>query len=131
VQDLRHAAAGQIRIAANCLAKYELLDLPNKEWAPIYGIEFFPEAKPTGGLALTLLTPVEQDVCERLRTGKTNRQIAEARGTSPATVKNQVSTILQKLQMERRTELIAAQPYRGQFPDAPVSISSGGTLRTR
>jgi len=53
------------------------------------------------------LTRREQDVVELLRNGLSNLQIAAQLGSSPRTVKNQVSSILSKSQAVNRTQLTA------------------------
>lgn len=57
-------------------------------------------------LFLPPLTEREQDVLWHLTRGATNAQIARRLGTSPSTVKNQVSSILSKAGVENRTELV-------------------------
>jgi DNA-binding CsgD family transcriptional regulator len=52
------------------------------------------------------LTEREQDVLWHLTRGSTNAQIAARLGTSPSTVKNQVSSILAKAGVGNRTELV-------------------------
>lgn len=51
------------------------------------------------------LTPREDQILLYLSKGLRNAEIAAALGTSPATVKNQVSAILSKLDVSNRTEL--------------------------
>ncbi len=51
------------------------------------------------------LTPREDQILLYLSKGLRNAEIAAALGTSPATVKNQVSAILAKLDVSNRTEL--------------------------
>lgn len=53
------------------------------------------------------LTPRELTVLRLLCRGWTNSQIAAQLGSSPSTVKNQVSAILKKTNTENRTELTA------------------------
>ena len=53
------------------------------------------------------LSPRELTVLQLLCRGWTNAQIASQLGSSPRTVKNQVSTILRKTQSQNRTELVA------------------------
>ncbi len=48
------------------------------------------------------LTPAELEVLVGIAEGKTNKQIAFARSTSPATVQNQVHLILNKLGVPNR-----------------------------
>src|SRR5438132_12378895 len=56
---------------------------------------------------LSRLTAREDEVLGLLATGKTNAQIARDIHISEKTVKNHVSTILGKLEVERRTEAAA------------------------
>jgi DNA-binding CsgD family transcriptional regulator len=53
------------------------------------------------------LTPREREVAAHLRFGHTNEQIARALGTSPRTVRNQLSCIYQKLGVGSRAEVVA------------------------
>lgn len=53
------------------------------------------------------LTPAEFDVMTQICEGKTNRGIAETRGTSPFTVKHQVNDILVKLGADNRAHAVA------------------------
>lgn len=53
------------------------------------------------------LTPGELDVIAHLFRGKTEPQIARARGTSRRTVLNQVTSIFRKLGLRSREELLA------------------------
>jgi two-component system, NarL family, response regulator DevR len=56
---------------------------------------------------LASLTQREEQVLELLATGMTNAQIGQAIHISDKTVKNHVSTILGKLEVDRRTEAAA------------------------
>jgi DNA-binding CsgD family transcriptional regulator len=64
------------------------------------------DAVPAGnGADATLtekLTPRQRDVLVLLAQGKTNREIAAALSTSPHTVRNQISTILRRLELKNR-----------------------------
>jgi DNA-binding CsgD family transcriptional regulator len=60
-----------------------------------------PAAKANG------LTPREQEVLRFVCEGLTNAEIATALGTAPSTVKNQISSILGKMDVANRTELAA------------------------
>jgi DNA-binding CsgD family transcriptional regulator len=51
------------------------------------------------------LTTVERELVRGIMEGRSNPQIAQARGVSPATVKNQFSRLLGKLQLPNRTTL--------------------------
>ena len=53
---------------------------------------------------LARLSPQEERVLDLIGEGKTNREIAEEIHLSDKTVKNYVSTILQKLEVHRRAE---------------------------
>ncbi|MFB4186351.1 MULTISPECIES: response regulator transcription factor [Bacillus amyloliquefaciens group] len=52
-----------------------------------------------------LLTPREKEVAKQIMEGKSNKAISEALFITEGTVKNYVSRILEKLQMNNRTEL--------------------------
>lgn len=56
---------------------------------------------------LGLLSPQERMVASHLATGLTNRQIAETMGLAEKTVKNYVSSLLNKMGMGRRSEAAA------------------------
>jgi DNA-binding CsgD family transcriptional regulator len=58
------------------------------------------------------LSPAEREVaCEMLR-GRSNAQIAAARGTSARTVANQVNAILRKCGADSRADLMAGRTRR-------------------
>lgn len=52
------------------------------------------------------LTSAELEVCRHLSEGLTNREIADIRGTSPATVKAQVQSIFDKTGCANRTSVL-------------------------
>ena len=62
---------------------------------------------------LTCLTPAENRIAARVAAGKSNQQIAGELFLSEGTVKNAVSRILKKLDLQRRTQ-ISALYYRGE-----------------
>ena len=49
----------------------------------------------------------ERELLQFLSAGHSNDEIAELRNRSPATVRNQISTLYQKLGVARRTDAIA------------------------
>ena len=49
----------------------------------------------------------ERELLQLLSAGHSNDQIAQLRNRSPATVRNQISTLYQKLGVARRTDAIA------------------------
>jgi DNA-binding CsgD family transcriptional regulator len=53
------------------------------------------------------LTAAEAEVVELVVRGRSNREIADARGTSPATVANQLSAVFRKLGVHSRSDLVA------------------------
>lgn len=55
---------------------------------------------------LQILTPREFDVTKHIIDGKSNKSISEALFVTEGTVKNYVSKILEKLQVNNRTELV-------------------------
>jgi DNA-binding NarL/FixJ family response regulator len=52
------------------------------------------------------LTLREQEVLVQLAAGKSNKEIAQKLGVSPNTVKTQVASLYQKLEVQRRTQAI-------------------------
>ena len=69
---------------------------------------------------LASLTPQQVRVLMMLSEGLLNKQIAYELGVSEATVKAHVSTILQKLGVESRTQAViaAAKIELGQWPQS-------------
>src|SRR6478735_5664174 len=66
------------------------------------------------------LTPMERRVLEHVGQGLSNREIAEELGIAEKTVKNHVTSVLAKMGLQRRTQVVAwatakkAQSFRGQ-----------------
>jgi DNA-binding CsgD family transcriptional regulator len=56
---------------------------------------------------LASLTPREREVVKYLSRGYTNRDIALACGTAPRTVRNQLSSVFEKLGASTRAEVVA------------------------
>jgi DNA-binding CsgD family transcriptional regulator len=109
VKEISKGATGiQVRLGKRCTARVEEVPLTGNECCPLVAIEFFIEAPVPPPLPLSSLTPVERDVLERMLKGGTTKAIAAERGTSPATVKNQISQILDKTGFDRRGPLLAA-----------------------
>jgi DNA-binding NarL/FixJ family response regulator len=52
------------------------------------------------------ITLREQDVLALLAAGKSNKEIAQKLGVSPNTVKTQVASLYQKLEVQRRTQAV-------------------------
>ena len=78
--------------------RVSVLDQPGtKIW-----VVSFPLAEHAG------LTAAEQQVALSVARGNTNRQIAEARGTSERTVANQVASACKKLGAKNRRQLAVA-----------------------
>jgi len=62
--------------------------------------------KNTAAIAAIGLTPREQQVLELLAAGKSNKEIAQKLGVSPNTIKTQVASLYQKLEVQRRTQAV-------------------------
>ena len=56
--------------------------------------------------ALYRLTPAEAEVCKMILHGMETQDIADMRATSPITAKNQITAILAKAGVNRRSDLI-------------------------
>lgn len=66
-----------------------------------------PDRLEAGGIgALGLLTPAEIDVCQLIVRGLSTAKIADARGTSSETAKDQVKSALSKLSCENRVDIV-------------------------
>lgn len=50
------------------------------------------------------LSPRQREILEHLAQGKDNKTIARAMGISPKTVKNQLTTVFRRLNVESRTQ---------------------------
>jgi DNA-binding CsgD family transcriptional regulator len=119
--------AGQVVVGKGSTARFERLALADS-WMPVYGVECFTESSTHRGLPISRLTSVERDIYNQIATtGASNREIAQRRGTSYATVKNQVSGLLSKLGVARRINLLAA-PVEPQFLQAKVGPGAGGMI---
>lgn len=62
--------------------------------------------KNTAALAALGITQREQEVLALLAAGKSNKEIAQKLGVSPNTVKTQVASLYQKLEVQRRTQAV-------------------------
>ncbi len=62
--------------------------------------------KNTAAIASLGITLREQEVLGLLASGKSNKEIAEKLGISPNTVKTQVASLYQKLEVQRRTQAV-------------------------
>jgi DNA-binding CsgD family transcriptional regulator len=112
VKSICQSSSGQVPLTTACTARFEQLGLSRASWMPVVGIECFAESESHLPLPVSRLTAVERDIYEQIVVGATTREIARYRGTSFATVKNQVSQILQKMGVSRRMHLLAR-------PDSP------------
>jgi DNA-binding NarL/FixJ family response regulator len=69
--------------------------------------------------AVSALTPTERRVLTAVGEGKSNREIADELGIAEKTVKNHVTSVLAKMGLQRRTQVVAwatakrAQSFRG------------------
>ena len=82
-------------------------------------------AGPPGPAALT--TP-EIQVLRRIADGCNVREIAEERGTTPGTVKNQLSSAYRKLGARDRTQAVVLAIRGGRTPGEPHCAGPGDRL---
>ncbi len=124
-QAIAQKSAGQVRLNKTCTARLDPIGPTSDTWQPVIGVEFFVEKAPPLHLPppISLLTPVERQVYELIKTGATNKEISQQRGTALATTKNQVSTILSKMGVTRRHHLLIC---RADFPDANFQLHKPG-----
>ena len=73
--------------------------------------------------AASTLTPREREILPLLAEGQTNRQIAAAVFLSEKTVKNYVSAILGKMDLDRRAQVSGYLAHHG--PRGPISRAEG------
>jgi DNA-binding CsgD family transcriptional regulator len=66
-----------------------------------------------------VLTPAEREVVELVLRGKSNREVAEARGTSVRTVANQLAVAFRKLGVSGRLQLYALAAQGRWQEDSP------------
>ena len=62
--------------------------------------------KNTAALATLGITQREQQVLGLLAAGKSNKEIAQSLGVSPNTIKTQIASLYQKLEVQRRTQAV-------------------------
>ncbi len=62
--------------------------------------------KNTAAIASLGITVREQEVLGLLAAGKSNKEIADKLGISPNTVKTQIASLYQKLEVQRRTQAV-------------------------
>ena len=84
-------------------------------------------ARPSSPLsdALSTLSPAEISVAQLVCKGYANKEIARALGKNEGTVKNQLSTVLNKLGVPSRTRLIVLL-CSAEFPVSPPAIGRNG-----
>jgi DNA-binding NarL/FixJ family response regulator len=86
-------------------------------------LEAFAQSRPLGeirGTELAELTPREIEVLRALTTGATNSEVAERLVISENTVKNHVSSILAKLNLNNRREAASFARRHGLAEDLLV-----------
>jgi DNA-binding NarL/FixJ family response regulator len=70
-----------------------------------------------------ILSGAEQAIVEAVLRGRSNREIAEERGTSVRTVANQMASIFRKLCVGSRSELAAANFVADSLPGPAVPLT--------
>jgi two-component system nitrate/nitrite response regulator NarL len=80
-----------------------------------------PRHSAAGARAEFGLTDAEAEVLALLARGKTNREIAHARGTQPSTVRIQLTPIFRKLGVQSRTQAIVVALRHGLLHGPPAT----------
>jgi DNA-binding NarL/FixJ family response regulator len=88
--------------AIESVARGELLTTPRVAAILLERVRVLAATAPHAPTAR--LTPREREIADLLGCGHTNKAIAQHLGIEPATVKNHVHNILEKLQVRRRTD---------------------------
>jgi len=101
------ASLEEIVSAVECTARGEALGSPRMTAMLISRVRALAAERPSEGVD-ERLTPREQEIVALIDEGLSNKQIATSLCIEPATVKNHVHNILQKLHVARRGEAAAA-----------------------
>lgn len=101
---LKEVRGGEILRSLRAVARGEsLLDADVAQAA----MERVRKGKHLVEVKLSLLSPQEERILERVARGRTNHEIADEMGLAEKTVKNYVSNVLMKLEVGRRAEAAA------------------------
>ncbi|MEY2930702.1 MAG: hypothetical protein RL033_1451 [Pseudomonadota bacterium] len=106
----RDKAALRALVPTLSVAQHGYLLVAQAAPAPAAGAPSVPAASPlvsSQPVALARLSPREREVCSYLGLGYTNEQIAQALGSAPRTVRNQLSSVYEKLGVASRAEAVA------------------------
>lgn len=114
---LEHGAAGYIPKSSSVKIMLSALDLifsggvyvpPTVLREPGEAVEPRPAVPPADPALEQLLTQRQREVLERLREGKSNKQIAHELGLSEGTVKIHVTAVMRSLGVRNRTQAVIA-----------------------
>lgn len=75
-----------------------------------------PFERNTAAIAALGLSPRECEILELLASGKSNKEMAEALGISPNTVKTHIARIYEKLEVQRRVQAIEKARFLSLIP---------------
>lgn len=101
------ASLEQVVTSVECIARGEALSSPRMTAILFSRVRALAAERPQEGLD-ERLTPREREIVALIDEGLSNKQIAQTLCIEPATVKNHVHNILQKLHVGRRGEAAAA-----------------------
>src|SRR3954452_8033633 len=104
---LKDAPAEEIVRAIEAVASGQLLVSPRVARALVGAAGEVADRAQLAGTITSILSDRELDVLRRLAAGRENAEIADDLFLSPATVKNHVAEILNKLEVENRVEAAA------------------------
>ena len=138
------------RLIAGLIPGARFVPLESKNHLPIEGeaawrrwcdeIAAFLPAPASGGIAFASLTPRERELVEFIAQGRDNAQIAARLSLSEKTVRNHITSIFAKLEVENRgrpscsraTQASASRLPEGGFPrQASSTFARAATRRTR
>lgn len=105
-----HLASAQAKLGVR--SRVELISLVRtlghgSSYFQLSALDFAVAGAPKTIAAVATLTPTEQELVDHVLGGRSDREIATARGTSARTVANQLRTLFAKLGVTSRSELAA------------------------
>jgi two-component system response regulator DegU len=118
INTIKQACSGEYPINESLLTKPKVAERVLKQFQDMVGIGKNMDT------VTAPLTNKETQVLKQITNGNSNKQIAQLMGTSEQTIKNQISSILRKLNANDRTHAVVLAVRRGliTFDNTPPAI---------